>query len=502
MRYSGSCTGPRSFSSSQAPSWMKTLPPNSRTSPTSPSIKPSTEDSCLPPTRARVDVAHSWVYTAVRRRAEHDPYPRQSHVRIARRFDSSRGAPRYLVHPDNALSPEHREAAVREFIYAVTNVETAIAIDMYDISTDLDIDARLIDNYAFTVREASAIWDELSMHLVAARGAKLNYAHERAELLHQVLLQGTADLEEVQTNVRRHIAEIDQALDRHLDEYDRKLTERPIASTQSTREALRRRTARRADPTQRHEHLGRGRPRRRGHSKPAGRHRPSIRRTPSSHDGQARSARARRSRRRAGGRAVRHRALGQIHLRNDLGVVADPTAGECHDSPDRHLPHSSVLQSQLRHPACFSRVSQAISKPAGIDDGHSNRAVRRRAHHPAARHQVRSARATARIRADHHRLHHSRRSADRASGTNTTRTGTGWIKNSPKNVRTRSTSSSGPSRKTADARDGAYRPGGDCSTGTRKSKTTSWRCSGTKSNSGPCGHCLSPSVRARYIGSP
>ncbi len=186
-----------------------------------------------------VDVAHSWVYIAVRRRTEHDPYPPQSHVRIARRFDSSRGAPRYLVHPDDALSSEHREAAVREFIYAVTNIETAIAIDMYDISTDLDIDARLIDNYAFTVREASAIWDELSMHLVAARGAKLNYAHERAELLHQVLLQGTADLEEVQTNVRRHIARIDQALDRHLDEYDRKLTERPIDGTQSTREAMR-----------------------------------------------------------------------------------------------------------------------------------------------------------------------------------------------------------------------------------------------------------------------
>jgi len=323
-----------------------------------------------------VDVAHSWVYTAVQRRAGHDPYPRQSHVRIARRFDSSRGAPRYLVHPDNALSPEHREAAVREFIYAVTNVETAIAADMYDISTDLDIDAQLIENYAFTVREASAIWDELSMHLVAARGAKLNYAHERAELLHQVLLQGTADLEEVQTNVRRHIAKIDQALDRHLDEYDRKLTERPIAGTQSTREALRR--GRLVELT------------RRSATNTSGEADRAVEATQSLLDAIARAFDERRVRMtdKLGVLAlVAAVALAvvpfvtelwaRLHLGHELGIVGDPTADERHDSADRRLPHSAVLQSQLRNPPGFSRVSQAVPKPAGIDDGHPNRAVRR-----------------------------------------------------------------------------------------------------------------------------
>ena len=145
-------------------------------------------------------------------------------LHVARRFDRGRGASRYvLAAADGPL--DQRERAVREFVYTATGLETTIAVEMYDISTDLDISSVLIKSYLDEGLAAGNLWDELSMHALAARGAQLNLIHQRAELMHQVLLQGTADLQGVQTRVGELAAHLDEKLVEFEEFFDRHLVE-------------------------------------------------------------------------------------------------------------------------------------------------------------------------------------------------------------------------------------------------------------------------------------
>lgn len=50
---------------------------------------------------------------------------------------------------------------------------------------------------------AGALWDELSMYFPMAHGRDLDEPHALAELLHQILLQGIADLELVHTKAHQ-----------------------------------------------------------------------------------------------------------------------------------------------------------------------------------------------------------------------------------------------------------------------------------------------------------
>jgi hypothetical protein len=108
---------------------------------------------------------------------------------------SEHEAPRYVVVPDRAVGRVSQEDAVRELVHRLTVEDTETAVELLDRSTDLGVNDGLVRIYEIVAERASTLWDQLAMHLLSARGARLDRVHERIGLLHVGLLQGIADLD-------------------------------------------------------------------------------------------------------------------------------------------------------------------------------------------------------------------------------------------------------------------------------------------------------------------
>ncbi|MDD7941977.1 hypothetical protein PHK61_26530 [Actinomycetospora lutea] len=105
--------------------------------------------------------------------------------------------PAYVIAPISVGGTDdevRQEKAVRTLVQRLTVLETKIAADLLDITTDLDIEGRFAEVYGAVVSRASELWDQLAMRLPLARGAELGELHQLIELVHLTLLQGLADL--------------------------------------------------------------------------------------------------------------------------------------------------------------------------------------------------------------------------------------------------------------------------------------------------------------------
>jgi hypothetical protein len=148
-----------------------------------------------------------------------------------RRFvtDGRDDVPHYLMLPGRTVPrPARRpdqENWIREVIRFLTDVETDAATELFDAQSELEIWDNHLQVYQRVVDRGTSLWDGLAGHLVQHRAQALARVHRSVELIHQTLLQGVADVDNVSTAVAASESRIPRALRTLQEVYDRELTE-------------------------------------------------------------------------------------------------------------------------------------------------------------------------------------------------------------------------------------------------------------------------------------
>ncbi|SCE94125.1 hypothetical protein GA0070214_103454 [Micromonospora chaiyaphumensis] len=163
---------------------------------------------------------------------------------VLRRFrrEGETYTPHYLILPsrngypardaDGVRDPDRRAAAIRRqeenaagIVIALSELEATSGSELYTVERDLEIWKNHLQVYTAMAERGAFLWDALSTHLPMRRGRALNEAHRAVQLLHQILLQGVADLGHLRALTRASSASIDAAAERLQDDFDTKLTE-------------------------------------------------------------------------------------------------------------------------------------------------------------------------------------------------------------------------------------------------------------------------------------
>jgi hypothetical protein len=161
-------------------------------------------------------------------------------ARVLRRFLPGEDAPGILIIPDPNLSLRDQEDAVRALVYGISDIETEVAAELFDLTVDLEIDDTLIALYASVGHRASVLWDQLAMFLLDAKGTKdLDRIHRQIQLIHLMLLQGIADLDLVQSQTQYATAKVAEQAHEVGDRFDSEFTEDSPGVVTSIREGLR-----------------------------------------------------------------------------------------------------------------------------------------------------------------------------------------------------------------------------------------------------------------------
>ncbi|MGK5112068.1 hypothetical protein [Geodermatophilus sp. CPCC 205506] len=167
-----------------------------------------------------------------------EQWPSGSQLYVLRRYVPDPGVPRYVVVPQRPEAGAEQEEAVRRFIYGMSDIEGRAAADLYDVSTDANTRGALADSYQYVADTGNRLWDQLSMEFPTARGSQLTKIHRQVDLIHQVLLQGVADLEEVRTEAARLTATFEDTVAALVDDFDREFTEVPVPDRQPLRSSV------------------------------------------------------------------------------------------------------------------------------------------------------------------------------------------------------------------------------------------------------------------------
>ncbi|MET8910928.1 hypothetical protein [Micromonospora sp. NPDC004551] len=176
---------------------------------------------------------------------------------VLRRFrlEGETYTPHYLILPsrngypardgDGRRDPEGRAAAIRRqeedaagIVIALSELEATSGSELYTVERDLEIWKNHLQVYTAMAERGAFLWDALSTHLPMRRGRALNEAHRAVQLLHQILLQGVADLGHLRALTRASSASIDAAAERLQDDFDAKLTELHGRSVRGLRGAI------------------------------------------------------------------------------------------------------------------------------------------------------------------------------------------------------------------------------------------------------------------------
>ncbi|MGH3661314.1 MAG: hypothetical protein ACRDTQ_05590 [Micromonosporaceae bacterium] len=139
--------------------------------------------------------------------------------------------PRYLMIPGGPPaayqeSPEVLEHEIATTITTLSDLEAESASRLLAAKFDLEIWRNHLGVYDAVVERAAFLWDAVSTHLPIRRGVRLGKAHRAVELLHQMLLQGVADLGHITTLIRQDTAKVHEVADDVADQYNAKITER------------------------------------------------------------------------------------------------------------------------------------------------------------------------------------------------------------------------------------------------------------------------------------
>jgi len=119
-----------------------------------------------------------------------------------------------------------QEFCMRDLIDALTDMETYAAFTLYEVYTDMQVWENHLTVYETTAAAGGRLWDSLATHLPIRRMRQLGRVHHAIELMHQTLLQGIADLNDLNALSRRCAAEVDAARQSLGERFDDVLVQR------------------------------------------------------------------------------------------------------------------------------------------------------------------------------------------------------------------------------------------------------------------------------------
>jgi hypothetical protein len=163
----------------------------------------------------------------------------QGNALVLRRFVpcARGGLPSYLIIPwgkNGAQQGDQTFALVRK----LTDLEASAAAALSLIERRVDAYRSLIEVYRVIAQRAARLWDQLALHLPTAKGRQLAKAHRYIELIHQILLQGIADLDLVATNARAQREHVEDTAYELGHQFEQTFTERALTGHQPIRESL------------------------------------------------------------------------------------------------------------------------------------------------------------------------------------------------------------------------------------------------------------------------
>ncbi|MGH8884080.1 MAG: hypothetical protein ACRDYX_02670 [Egibacteraceae bacterium] len=139
------------------------------------------------------------------------------------------GLPCYVV------IPLAQEAIAEEDVWRLTQIltdlEASTAAQLFDVATALEVQISHLEVYEAVAAQADVFWDQLALYLPHWR--RLIRVHKVIELVHQTLLQGIADLDQVAILANKALQDAEQSATDLKDRFDEKLTERLLPEAQS-----------------------------------------------------------------------------------------------------------------------------------------------------------------------------------------------------------------------------------------------------------------------------
>ncbi|MGH3874660.1 MAG: HEPN domain-containing protein [Pseudonocardiaceae bacterium] len=165
-------------------------------------------------------------------------------MRVFRRFISSprwaHDRPVYLIllFASAEIKEIDQENYLRLVVQRLSDLEADAATRLFDIVTDIDMYRSQLNLYQKIAAEGLALWDQVALFLPVARGTRLGGVHRLIELIHQIVLQGIADLEQEAADAQQTIERIEVVANDLMDQFDRKFTERPVPGRLAIRDSL------------------------------------------------------------------------------------------------------------------------------------------------------------------------------------------------------------------------------------------------------------------------
>ena len=179
--------------------------------------------------------------------------PLKGGVDVFRRFlpDRDCDMPRYLLIPDTRVSARISDKIAQEHLRGLQEEATASCItiltelEAYAASQLGGIDSRMrtrenhLRIYQGVAEQAGTLWDALARLLPDARGHRLEMVHRSIETLHQTLLQGVAELDQLVRSIDGALSRIEMTADEITDRFDRELSQPSRQQKGALRESLR-----------------------------------------------------------------------------------------------------------------------------------------------------------------------------------------------------------------------------------------------------------------------
>jgi hypothetical protein len=168
-------------------------------------------------------------------------------VEVFRRFlpDGNQDRPRYLLIPDTRVSAQAagqaeqgrlrriQEEAAATGIRVLTDLEAFAASQLDGIDSRMRTRENHLRIYQAVADQAGTLWDALARLLPDSRGRDLEIVQRAIELVHQTLLQGVADLDQLVRNIDGALSHIEITANDITDRFDRELYH-PMARRRAT----------------------------------------------------------------------------------------------------------------------------------------------------------------------------------------------------------------------------------------------------------------------------
>jgi hypothetical protein len=178
--------------------------------------------------------------------------PLKSGADVFRRFlpEWDRDRPRYLLIPDTRASARIsgknqeslrglQEEATATCITILTDLEAYAASKLGGIESRMRTRENHLRIYQGVAEQAGTLWDALARLLPDARKDRLEKVHRSIETIHQTLLQGVAELDQLGRDINGALSHIGTTADEITDRFDRELAQPSQEQKAALRESLR-----------------------------------------------------------------------------------------------------------------------------------------------------------------------------------------------------------------------------------------------------------------------